>query len=80
MCPGSRQDRVHFCSRQEGTWPRHRNYSIPTHIIARGREKELSSEEKEFLLGQKMWQRELSATAYDREGVVGGSGMCFLCE
>lgn len=36
---GSSQDNVHFCSRQEGTWPGPRNYSVPSCIIAGGRER-----------------------------------------
>lgn len=34
FCPGSSQDRVNSCSRQEGPWLESRGYSIPPHVIA----------------------------------------------
>lgn len=33
LCSGSGQDRVNFCSRQEGAWLGPRGYSIPAHFI-----------------------------------------------
>lgn len=35
-CLGSSQDRINFCSSQEGPWPGHGSYSIPPHVIAGG--------------------------------------------
>lgn len=51
-CPGSRQNRVNFCSSKEGSWLGPGSFSVRLHTVSGGRGKGLSPGKKGFWSGR----------------------------